>query len=195
MRRSIRLSDDTEALSAKHQACPHSGYWTSTIPDGFTHKVEILASGATPGVLEPGESIKVPIDYDGCQQLWDGGYPDFNYQLGVEQTTDPTPIPWSSLAPSLEPPDVSAAEGDGSRLPAHASGGRAGFLETSFQTECSSLVRGAGPLSSNLRALDIDPSGRFLVASDVGGLAIWDLASRTQVALLPVTTGGRCIPV
>ena len=87
----------------------YHGYWTSAVPDGFTHTVEVLASGATLGVLEPGESIKVPIYYDGWQQPWDGSYPDFHYQVGVEQTTDTTPIPWSSLAASLEPPDINAA--------------------------------------------------------------------------------------
>ena len=30
------------------------GFWTSAIPDGFNTSISILASGSTPGVLQPG---------------------------------------------------------------------------------------------------------------------------------------------
>ena len=35
-----------------------AGLWTSALPDGFSHSVEILGSGATPGVLQPGETMQ-----------------------------------------------------------------------------------------------------------------------------------------
>ena len=38
-----------------------SGYWTSALPAGYSHTVQILATGTeVPGWLEPGESITVP---------------------------------------------------------------------------------------------------------------------------------------
>ena len=48
-----------------------AGFWTSAIPDGFAHSVQIYASGAAPGVLQPGERIRVPVYYAGLQQPWD----------------------------------------------------------------------------------------------------------------------------
>ena len=37
-------------------------------PLGYSQSVEILASGATPGVLEPGESDPVPVYYVGWNE-------------------------------------------------------------------------------------------------------------------------------
>ena len=49
---------------------------------GYSHTVEILASGTVPGVLEPGESVKVPVYYAGMQQPW--YFPDtFYFSLQV----------------------------------------------------------------------------------------------------------------
>ncbi len=86
----------------------YEGYWASVLPPGFSNTIELLASGATPGVLEPGESIKVPIYYEGWQQPWDGSYPDFNPQVGVEAATDTIPIPWSTLVSSLQPANLNS---------------------------------------------------------------------------------------
>jgi len=33
----------------------------STPPAGYSQSIEILASGATPGLLAPGESVRVPV--------------------------------------------------------------------------------------------------------------------------------------
>ena len=46
-----------------------SGFWTSSIPEGYSNSIEILATGTeVPGYLEPGESITVPVYYAGMQQ-------------------------------------------------------------------------------------------------------------------------------
>ena len=50
---------------------------------------------------------------------------------------------------------------DGSRLSAHSASGRAGILEVSYETECRSLFRQPGPLSSDTTAMAIDRNGRF----------------------------------
>ena len=47
-----------------------SGFWTSAIPQGYSNTVEILASGKVPGLLEPGESVTVPVYYAGMQLPW-----------------------------------------------------------------------------------------------------------------------------
>jgi hypothetical protein len=49
-----------------------SGFWTySPSPAGFSQTVQVLASGAIPGVLQPGESCRVPVYVAGLQPPWD----------------------------------------------------------------------------------------------------------------------------
>src|SRR5262249_27081601 len=67
-----------------------------------------LASGATPGVLHPGESVRVPVYYAGWQQPWDLTYPPINFNLGVLQADDPTPIDWAGMKDSVRPSSISA---------------------------------------------------------------------------------------
>ena len=66
-----------------------SGFWTSATPDGYSQSVQFLASGATPGVLEPGESITVPVYYAGwLTSQWDWSRPPIYFTL--ECSTIPT---------------------------------------------------------------------------------------------------------
>lgn len=80
------------------------GFWTSAIPDGFSHSVQILGSGDTPGVLQPGESKRVPVYYAGLQQPW--SFTDNAVELQVRTLTadDATPMDWNSLEDGLRPP-------------------------------------------------------------------------------------------
>ena len=82
------------------------GLHTSTIPDGYGNTIQILASGKIPGVLLPGESITVPVYYAGLQQPWDFSQTSVPLNLGVVATTDTSPVDWSSLKSSLQPPNV-----------------------------------------------------------------------------------------
>ncbi len=89
---------DQKALLTLDASIATQGLWTTTVPAGFSNTIQILASGATPGVLEPGESIQIPIYYAGWQQPWDiPAYPNFDPEVAYEDTTDTTPIPWSTL--------------------------------------------------------------------------------------------------
>ena len=71
-----------------------AGLWTSALPDGFSHSVEILGSGATPGVLQPGETMRVPVYYAGLQQPWDFSKTSVTFNLTVTKPDDSTPIDW-----------------------------------------------------------------------------------------------------
>ncbi len=83
-----------------------AGYWTSALPTGYSNTIEILASGSVPGVLEPGESVKVPVYYAGMQMPW--YFPDtFYFSLQVFNQFNKTAIPWSTLESSLEPAGIS----------------------------------------------------------------------------------------
>src|ERR1017187_3899161 len=49
-------------------------FFAYSLPAGFEHSVQFIASGATPGLLRPGESKTVPVYYAGWQVPWDFGY-------------------------------------------------------------------------------------------------------------------------
>ena len=121
--------------------------------------------------FHPGGELLVSRGWNSVLRLWDT-------RSGRQLLSMPSP--WL--------PDLHFNH-DGSRLSAHTASGQAGILEFSPQTECRTLVRNAGRASSDLRALDIDQTGRYLAVSDRSGVTIWDLPSGTPVALVPVTAG------
>ncbi len=85
-----------------------SGFWTNATPEGYSQSVQILASGATPGILQPGESETIPVYYAGwLTGQWDFSRPPINFVLGALQVGDTTPIDWTSLEQSTQPSDIS----------------------------------------------------------------------------------------
>jgi RHS repeat-associated protein len=85
-----------------------TGLWTSAIPDGFNNVIQVYASGATPGLLEPGESVQIPVYYVGLQQPWDFSRTTLPFQLTVHDAGDSTTIDWNSLKSPLQPTWISA---------------------------------------------------------------------------------------
>src|SRR5262249_16681608 len=72
--------------------------------------VQFLASGATPGILQAGESETVPVYYAGwLQSQWDLSGPPISFSVGVLKADDATPIDWSSMKDGLRPPAISTA--------------------------------------------------------------------------------------
>ena len=88
------------------------GFWTSALPDGFSTTLSILASGKTPGVLQPGESVTVPVYYAGLQQPWDFSHTTIPFNLGVITTTDATAINWNALEAGLRPSWIASVAWD-----------------------------------------------------------------------------------
>ncbi len=107
-----------------------SGTWNAADPDGYTNSIQLLASGVTPGLLQPGESIRVPVYWGGwLESEWDFNSPVV-FQLDVAQTDDQAPsvtagpqaqsstgassggsggggpIPWDQLEAQLRPPTI-----------------------------------------------------------------------------------------
>ncbi len=79
------------------------GFWTSATPDGFSNSIYILASGETPGVLQPGERIRVPVYYAGLQQPWD--FSDASVEMEIRYfTADETElINWIEIETETRP--------------------------------------------------------------------------------------------
>jgi RHS repeat-associated protein len=85
-----------------------TGSWNAAFPDGFANSIQVLAGGAIAGLLQPGESVRVPVYWVGwLQSLLDPGAP-FDFHLGVLRPDDPTPIEWNDLRESLRPPAIAA---------------------------------------------------------------------------------------
>jgi|GEM_PF-1078754 len=80
------------------------GFWTSAVPQGFSHTINILASGSVAGLLQAGETRRIPVYYAGWQQPWDFAYPPFEFKVGAITTETTTPIQWEALKSALMPP-------------------------------------------------------------------------------------------
>jgi RHS repeat-associated protein len=84
----------------------HSGIYNLAVPDGFTTSIQLLASGATPGLLQPGESIQVPVYWAGwLESEWDPNQP-IVFHLSSLEADDPRPIDWDSLKDRLRPSTI-----------------------------------------------------------------------------------------
>jgi RHS repeat-associated protein len=79
------------------------GFWTNALPEGFFQYVQIYASGATPGVLQPGERIQVPVYYAGLQTPWDLSDEQIELEVKVTDADDTSPIDWAGMQASLRP--------------------------------------------------------------------------------------------
>jgi RHS repeat-associated protein len=80
------------------------GFWASARPEGFSDTVQFLAGGANPGILQPGERVRVPVHYIGLS-TWDGsGTIDFT--LSTLDSTSTALVDWNAIKDSLRPPSI-----------------------------------------------------------------------------------------
>jgi RHS repeat-associated protein len=79
------------------------GFWVSAMPDGFSNSVQFLASGEVPGILQPGESHRMPVYYAGWQRPWNFSYPPFEWTVGILDEHNETEIYWPAMKENLRP--------------------------------------------------------------------------------------------
>ena len=106
--KSADADDSDRPVLTLDQSLLVQGFWTSAEPDGFSHTISILASGNTPGVLQPGESFRVPVYYAGLQPPWDFSDIAVEFELRTFTTDESTPIDWNALKTSMRPPAINA---------------------------------------------------------------------------------------
>lgn len=82
------------------------GFWTSARPNGFTPSIQVLASGETPGVLQPGESVRIPVYWAGWQRPWDFSYPPFEFELGSLGTDNQEAVDFDVAKEDLRPSTI-----------------------------------------------------------------------------------------
>ncbi len=85
------------------QARLGAGFWTSAMPAGFANSVQFLAVGATPGVLQPGESGLVPVYYAGLQQPWNFADRLIEFRVGVLNVANGIVVDWNTLKDAMRP--------------------------------------------------------------------------------------------
>jgi RHS repeat-associated protein len=78
------------------------GFWTATMPAGWSSTVQFLACGKSPGVLQPGESNRISVAYAGLQTPWSWA-PNVRFDLGVMTVTNTTPVDWAALKSNMRP--------------------------------------------------------------------------------------------
>ena len=94
------------------QANQVPGFWTSAQPSGSGHSVQFLANGTTPGLLQPGETIRVPVYYSGWQQPWDFSYPPIWFHTVVVTADNTNMVGWASLKGGMRPSSISEGAWD-----------------------------------------------------------------------------------
>ena len=75
---------------------------------GYKDTVQFLASGQTPGLLQPGEANRVEIQYIGLDQPWNTGKWDVQFNLGVLTADSTNIVDWSSIGDDMRPDTISA---------------------------------------------------------------------------------------
>jgi RHS repeat-associated protein len=94
------------ALLTLDAALQTAGFWTSATPAGYAQSVQFLASGAEPGILQPGESEQVPVYYGGwLRDVWSDSPVTFG--LSVLGTDNTQTIDWPSLESTFQPTTIS----------------------------------------------------------------------------------------
>ncbi|MCB0029632.1 MAG: hypothetical protein KDE28_17080, partial [Anaerolineales bacterium] len=64
------------------------------MPDGFSDTVQILAGGVDPGLLQPGESFRIPVYCIGLQMPWDFQDTEIDFDVSITTADDSTPVDW-----------------------------------------------------------------------------------------------------
>jgi RHS repeat-associated protein len=161
-----------------------AGFWTSALPDGFSHEIQIFASGATPGVLNPGESFTVPVYYAGLQQPWDFSDNQVEMEVRTFSVDDTTPIDWNALQSSSRPPTINAD----AWAPIFTN------LESSIGTTWGSYIQMLDDNAVYLgrlqqRVLDVGQLWGFEVEQAIGFNPLTTLSSTTDDALPTIGLG------
>lgn len=88
-------------------------FWTCAERRFASDTQQIIANGQTPGVLQPGESVRVPVHYLGLQNGGDPNNDVVAFALGMVRMVQPdgpppSPIDWASSRDQMRPHSIPA---------------------------------------------------------------------------------------
>jgi RHS repeat-associated protein len=86
-----------------------NGFDSTTTPPGYGQNVQFLGSGAISGLLEPGESVIVPVYYAGWQSSKWAAKSLITFSASPIDSSNPATIDWNALKSSLEPSYINSA--------------------------------------------------------------------------------------
>jgi len=82
--------------------------WTSTMPKGASHAIQFLADGDddSPGVLQPGESGRVPVYYTGLLRPWNFSDNSVEFEIRIIEANNETTVDWASRKDEIKPDNM-----------------------------------------------------------------------------------------
>jgi RHS repeat-associated protein len=101
---SADADDSDKPILTLDQSRLVENFWAGGLPPGTGHSVLILGSGNQPGVLNPGERIRVPVYYLGLLQPWTLSDTQVELEVRFWTEDDNTPIDWAGRQEALRPP-------------------------------------------------------------------------------------------
>jgi RHS repeat-associated protein len=104
----FKLHGSDDAIMTLDNSVARVGLWTDTPPAGTSDTIQVMAtgSGATPGILQPGDSGRIPVYYLGLKQPWNMSDRSISFDLGVLTIENTETINWSLLEDQMRPADV-----------------------------------------------------------------------------------------
>ncbi|MBE2259307.1 MAG: RHS repeat protein, partial [Rhodobacteraceae bacterium] len=177
----ILYSDDPDGsdrpLMTLDQGRVNAGFWTSALPAGFATSVQFLTTGVTPGVLQPGESGRMPVYFVGLEQPWDFSDTQVEFRVGVAKD-DGLAVDWASIGDSIRPDYVQpdAWQAIWSNFVADVGGNWTGYLAA--LNENATYLGGLGAATSEISRLF-----GFELRQAEGLSPIRYLAATTQAAM------------
>jgi RHS repeat-associated protein len=152
--------------------------WSDSLPPGVGTEVQIYASGKTPGLLQPGESVRVPVYYAGLQRPWDATDEDVEFVIHIHAAGSSAPRDASAWKASMRPSWIPADTWDAvfDNLTAQ--------LGTTWGEYVSALSESAAYLDRlGLRVTSVDELYGFEFRQAVGLHPVSSLAAVTDFAL------------
>ncbi|MBQ6828642.1 MAG: RHS repeat protein, partial [Thermoguttaceae bacterium] len=74
-------------------------YFSTFMPDGFASSISLLTSGASNGVLGPGETLEIPVYWGGWVKPWDSA--SFEFELSLVEKTETAALDAAEMEKSL----------------------------------------------------------------------------------------------
>ena len=108
--RGIRWSGTRDRIATAPVGMPSQfvATWTSAQPRGYSHTVQVLASGVTPGLLQPGERYRIPVSYVGLNMPFVPPNWVVDWELGVIKADNAVVADWAALRDGLRPSGIAA---------------------------------------------------------------------------------------
>lgn len=101
----FKLHGTDNAILTRDKSLAGRGLWTYTPPSGTSDTIQVMAtgSGATPGILQPGDAGRIPIYYLGLKRPWNGKDRTIEFNLGVLTADSSENIDWPMLKAEIQP--------------------------------------------------------------------------------------------